>query len=118
MGPANPTRKRFFHALQAGVIVRGDNGHLQPNYSHIAGNAAAGAISSVYHPASNSAGDLALTNALIGIGGTAVQCLIREFLWSHHTSKVPAYAKGKTAALPDAPAAATTKTTVPAPANP
>jgi hypothetical protein len=97
MGPASPTRARLKHALLAGLVARGDNGRWQPNYSHIAGNAAAGALSSVYHPASNSAGSLAAANALIGIGGGAFQGLIREFLWDHFTSKVPSYAKGKPA---------------------
>jgi hypothetical protein len=109
MGPSHPLKQRVWHAISAGIIVRGDNGHLQPNYSHIAGNASAGALSSVYHPASNSAQSLALDNALIGIGGTAVQGLIREFLWSHFTTHVPAYAKGK----PPAPPA----TAAPAPAS-
>jgi hypothetical protein len=105
MGPASPTRARLKHALLAGLVARGDNGRWQPNYSHIAGNASAGALSSVYHPASNSAGSLALDNALIGIGGGAVQGLIREFLWSHFTSKVPSYAKGKPQpAAPSTPA--------------
>jgi Carboxypeptidase regulatory-like domain len=98
MGPASPTRARLKHALLAGLVARGDNGRWQPNYSHIAGNAAAGALSSVYHPASNSAGSLAAANALIGIGGGAFQGLIREFLWDHFTSKVPSYAKGKVVA--------------------
>jgi hypothetical protein len=98
MGPASPTRARLKHALLAGLVARGDNGRWQPDYSHIAGNAAAGALSSVYHPASDSAGSLALDNALIGIGGGAFQGLIREFLWDHFTSKVPSYAKGKAVA--------------------
>ena len=97
MGPASPTKARLKHALLAGLVARGDNGRWQPNYSHIAGNAAAGAISSAYHPDSNSAGSLALDNALIGIGGGAFQGIIREFLWSHFTSKVPSYAQGKPA---------------------
>jgi hypothetical protein len=97
MGPASPTKARLKHALLAGLVARGDNGRWQPNYSHIAGNAAAGAISTLYHPDANSAGELAADNALIGIAGGAFQGLLREFLWSHFTSKVPSYAKGKPA---------------------
>ena len=115
MGPANPTKTRLLHALSAGVVVRGDNGHLQPNYSHILGNASAGAISTVYHPAGTGAGKLALTNALIGIGGTAVQCVLREFVFNHVTKGVAPYAKGKPADIPTAPADAPVEIT-PAPA--
>ena len=95
MGPSQPKKKRILHALSAGVIARGDNGRLQPNYSHIAGNAAAGALSTVYHPADHTAGQLALDNALIGIAGGAVQGLVREFVLKPFTHKVPAYANGQ-----------------------
>ena len=97
MGPAQPTSARFWHAVSAGVIARGDNGHLQPNYSHILGNAAAGALSTVYHPAGTSAGDLAARNALFGVAGGALQGLFREFVLSRFTHNVPGYAKGKPA---------------------
>jgi hypothetical protein len=103
MGPASSNARRFKHAILAGVIAKGDNGHWQPNYSHILGNASAGAISTLYHPDSNSAQSLAADNALIGIAGGAFQGLLREFLWSHFTSKVPSYAKGKPAAEVDPP---------------
>jgi hypothetical protein len=96
MGPAQPKKKRVLHALSAGIIARGDNGKPQPNYSHIMGNAAAGALSTVYHPPDHSAGSLALDNALIGIAGGAVQGLVREFVLKPFTHKVPAYANGKT----------------------
>jgi len=98
MGPASSTKARLKHALLAGLIARGDNGHWQPNYSHIAGNASAGALSTLYHPDANGAGELARDNAIIGIAGGAFQGLLREFLWSRFTSKVPSYAKGKPAA--------------------
>jgi len=97
MGPANSMPKRIKHALLAGLIARGDNGKWQPNYSHVLGNASAGAISTLYHPDTNGAGDLAFRNALIGIAGGGFQALIREFVWPHITTKVPKYAKGKTA---------------------
>jgi hypothetical protein len=103
-GPANSIGRRIFHAVRQGLVVRGDNGHLQPNYSRLLGNASAGAISSLYHPDVNGPGQLALTNALVGIGGTAVTNLLREFVLSHATTHVPSYAKGKPANLPEAPA--------------
>jgi hypothetical protein len=106
MGPANSTPKRIKHALLAGLIARGDNGKWQPNYSHVLGNASAGAISTLYHPDTNGPGDLAFRNALIGIAGGGFQALIREFVWPHITTRVPKYAKGKPSA---AATAATSK---------
>jgi hypothetical protein len=100
MGPAQPTSARFLHAISAGVVARGDNGHLQPNYSHVFGNAAAGALSTVYHPAGTSAGSLAARNAIFGVAGGAIQGLFREFVFSRLTHNVPGYAKGKPAADP------------------
>jgi hypothetical protein len=97
MGPAQPTSSRFWHAISSGVIARGDNGRTQPNYSHILGNAAAGALSTVYHPAGTSAGSLAARNAIFGVAGGALQGLVREFLFNHFTHNVPGYAKGKPA---------------------
>jgi hypothetical protein len=100
MGSAQPTSSRLWHAISSGIIARGDNGRLQPNYSHVMGNAAAGAFSTVYHPAGTSAGSLAGRNALYGIGGGAVEGLFREFVLNHFTHNVPGYAKGKPADAP------------------
>jgi hypothetical protein len=102
MGPASSTAKRLKHAALAGLIAKGDNGKWQPNYSHVLGNASAGALSTVYHPDSNGPGELAFDNAVIGIAGGAFQAIIREFVWPHFTHNVPTYAKGKPA--PGAPA--------------
>jgi hypothetical protein len=100
MGTAQPTSARIRHAISSGVIARGDNGHLQPNYSHILGNAAAGALSTVYHPAGTSAGSLAARNAIFGVAGGAIQGLFREFVLNRFTHNVPGYAKGKPADEP------------------
>jgi len=97
LGPSNKTSTRIWHAVSSGIITRGDNGRKQPNYSYVLGTAGAGALSSVYHPASDSAGYLAGLNVGVGIGSKAVQALIREFVWPHFTTHVPDYAKGKTA---------------------
>ncbi len=78
-------KQRATHAILAAILVRGDNGHLQPNYSHILGNAAAGALSTLYHPATDTAARLALDNALLGTLGEAGVNLTREFLLRHLT---------------------------------
>jgi hypothetical protein len=87
--------QRSRHAVLSSIVARHDNGRLEPNYSHVLGNAAAGAISTLYHPASNSAGKLALDNALIGIGAGAFVNLTREFLFRPFTKGIPVYGKGK-----------------------
>ena len=48
-----------------------------------------------WHPAADSAGKLALDNALIGMAGNAGVEPVREFLLRRFTAKVPQYAKGK-----------------------
>ena len=95
MGPERGTvRQRARHAILSAVIARGDNGRPEPNYSHLFGNAAAGALSTYYHPSTDSAGKLALDNALLGSAGEAAVDLAREFLLRHFTRGVPAASSG------------------------
>lgn len=78
MGPNGTYQQRVRHAVASAFLVRGDNGHTELNYSHILGNASAGALSTFYHPASDSAGKLALDNALLGTLGEAGVNVVRE----------------------------------------
>ena len=79
MGAGN-VGARARHAVLSAILARHDTGRWEPNYSHILGNAAAGALSTTYHPAANSAEKLALDNALLGTLGEAGVNLAREFL--------------------------------------
>jgi hypothetical protein len=97
LGPTNKTSTRVLHALSYGLIARGDDGRQQLNYSHLLGSASAGAVSSLYHPRSDSPGYLAGINLGIGIGTSAFEAVFREFVWPHFTTHVPAYANGRTA---------------------
>lgn len=84
----NAARAR--HAILSSVLAKHDNnGRWEPNYSHILGNAAAGAISTLYHPDSNGTGELAARNALIGVAGGAAVNLVREFLLKPFTHGLP-----------------------------
>ncbi len=85
-------KHRLWHVLGSAVLARGDNGRIEPNYSHILGNAGAGAMSTLYHPAADSAGKLALDNALLGTVGEAAVNFTREFLLRPFTRGVPAFA--------------------------
>jgi hypothetical protein len=95
MGPAQPGKKRLWHALSSGLIARGDNGRTQINYSHLVGNAGAGALSSFYHPASDGPGTLAVDNMLLRIGADAAQAFVREFVLDHLHHNKPSYANGE-----------------------
>ena len=78
MGPNGTIKQRVRHAVASAFLARGDNGRTELNYSHILGNASAGALSTVYHPAADSAGKLALDNALLGTVGEAGVNVVRE----------------------------------------
>jgi len=103
MGPAQPGKKRLWHALTNGIFARGDNGGTEINFSHLLGNAGAGALSSLYHPASDSAGKLALDNTLLRIGGDAAQGFVREFVLDHLHHNKASFANGETAPAPAKP---------------
>jgi hypothetical protein len=73
-------KSRFFYAVASAVICKGDNGHVQPNYSNMLGSLAAGGISNLYYPASDRNGvGLTFENSLIGIGGSAMGAVVEEF---------------------------------------
>ncbi len=78
MGSNGTVKQRVRHAVLSAVLARGDNGKMEFNYSHILGNAGAGALSTLYHPAADTAGKLALDNALLGTVGEAGVNVVRE----------------------------------------
>lgn len=88
-------RSRAWHALASAFVCRGDNGRLQPNYSHLLGNLAAGGIANAYHPASSRG--VALTFQTLGVTttGNMVGNLFREFLLRDLEPSVPKFAHGK-----------------------
>ena len=86
---------RAWHAVSSAVICRGDNGRLQPNYSHVLGNFAAGGISNLYRPDDDRGVGLAINNALLHTAANAASNLLREFVLRGITTNVPGYAKGK-----------------------
>ena len=88
-------RSRALYAVAAAVIARGDDGHWQPNYSHVLGSFSAAAISNLYYPASDRGASLILLNGLASTGADAVANLIREFVLKGITSRVPKGANGQ-----------------------
>ncbi|HVG27476.1 MAG TPA: carboxypeptidase-like regulatory domain-containing protein [Acidobacteriaceae bacterium] len=89
-----PIPKRAWHAVSSTFIQRGDNLRWQPGYAHLLGNAVTGVIASTYHP-DKGMGELVLDNTVLGLGGQAVNNLIREFILRHLAKNIPSYANGK-----------------------
>jgi Carboxypeptidase regulatory-like domain len=86
---------RALYAIKQTVICRGDDGHSEPNYSHVLGNFAAAGISNLYRAPGDRSASLTFRNGFIITGGNAIGNLVREFLLRKITSKVPAYDQGK-----------------------
>jgi hypothetical protein len=81
---------RALHAISFVVICRGDNGHLQPNYSNVLGSLASAGISNLYYPTSDRDGAaVTVDNALIGIAEGAVSALLQEFIIKKFSRGVP-----------------------------
>jgi hypothetical protein len=74
------TKSRILYAISRSVVTRGDNGHLQPDYSGILGSLAAGGISNLYCPEGSGFGTT-VTNTLIGIGTSAGVNILQEFVF-------------------------------------
>ena len=83
------TKSRALYALANAVICKSDKGHWQANYSHILGSLAAGGISNLYYPASDRGAALTFENTAIGIGGTTILNLMKEFVLTKITTNVP-----------------------------
>ena len=83
------TKSRVLYALANAVICKGDNGNWQANYSGILGSLAAGGISNLYYPSSDRGAALTFENTAIGIGGTAILNLMKEFVLTKITTNVP-----------------------------
>jgi hypothetical protein len=88
-------KSRALYAISSAVMCRTDSGKLQPNYSYVLGAFAAGGISNLYHPASDSGVGLTIGNGFLNVGTHALDNLVREFLLRKLTPKVPGYAQGK-----------------------
>jgi hypothetical protein len=88
-------RSRFLYAIANSVICKGDNRHWQANYSGILGSLAAGGISNFYYPATDRDAALTFENTLIGIGSSAANNLLQEFVIRKLTRNAPNYAPAK-----------------------
>jgi len=83
--------RRFLYALANSVICKGDNGHWQANYSALLGSLAAGGISNLYYPESDRDATVTFENTLIGIGASAANNVLQEFVIRKLTRNPPTY---------------------------
>ncbi len=83
------TRSRILYAIANTVICKGDNGRWQANYSGLGGSLASGGISNLYYPREDRGLGLTFENAAVGLGTSAVENLLEEFLVTKFTPKLP-----------------------------
>jgi hypothetical protein len=72
-------KHRTFYALATAFIAKNDKGKWGANYGNVLGNLAAGALSNLYYPNSNSGFGLTVTTSLIQIGEGGVGSIFNEF---------------------------------------
>lgn len=97
-------RSRVLYALANAVICKGDNGRWQFNYSAVMGSLAAGGISNLYYPDTDRDASVTFENTLIGIGASAANNLLQEFLIRKLTRNAPKYSSAPAATpIPDTP---------------
>jgi hypothetical protein len=79
-------QSRTMYAVSSAVVTRGDNGRLQPNYSHVLGVFAAAALSNLYYPKESRGLGLTLINGAVETAGNAGTNFVREFILKGITS--------------------------------
>lgn len=93
-------RSRLFYAIANSVICKGDNGHWQANYSALLGSLAAGGLSNLYYPESDRDVTVTFENTLIGIGASAANNILQEFVIRKFTHNAPTYTPASAPAAP------------------
>ncbi len=79
MGHGSKTRRLFYAASTSFVCKHDKTGKWEPNYSNVAGNIAAGAISNLYYPSNDSGAALTISNGLIVTAEGAFGAIFDEF---------------------------------------
>jgi hypothetical protein len=79
MGHGSAPRRLLYAASTAFICKHDNTGKWEPNYSNVAGNIAAGAISNLYYPGSNSGVGLTISNGMIQTATGAIGSVFQEF---------------------------------------
>src|SRR4029077_701933 len=74
-------KSRGLHAISALIIIKGDNGHWQLNYSNLGGDLASAAISNGYYPESKRGAGLVFQNFAITTATHICVRLLQEFVF-------------------------------------
>ena len=74
---------RIRHAVSSPFITRGENGHMQPNYSSIGGDIAASSLLMTYYPDSNRSAGMVFQNFAIDSAERVVSAVAQEFILPH-----------------------------------
>lgn len=82
-------KSRLMHALSNAFVCKGDNGHLQPNYSTIVGDLASSAISMTYFPESNRSASTFFGGFALGTAERMLSSVMQEFVLGKFTHKSP-----------------------------
>jgi hypothetical protein len=93
-------RSRLLYAILSSVICRGDNGQMEPNYSHVAASFATAGLSNLYRAPQDRQAGMTIRNGFIILAGSAGANVFREFVARKLTPKVPSFATGKPEAQP------------------
>ena len=80
-------KSRFFHAVEAPFVAKGDNGHWQPNYSSIGGDLVSSSLTNLYYPRQDRGPGLVFRGALEITGTRVVNTLAQEFVLRHFTKR-------------------------------
>ncbi len=72
-------KKRFFYSLSTTVVCHGDNGKLQPNWSNVLGNIAAGGLSNLYYPKADRGAELTIEQGFQVTAEGSIGALLIEF---------------------------------------
>ncbi len=73
-------KSRTLHAISYSFVCKGDNGHLQPNYSTIGGDIASSALSNLYYPEPDRGWGPTLQSIGISTAERAASSLFQEFV--------------------------------------
>ena len=73
-------RSRVLHAISYPFVCKGDNGHLQPNYSTIGGDVASAALENLYYPRSDRTGSMVVEEVSISTLERTASSLLQEFV--------------------------------------
>jgi len=82
------TKSRLLHAVSSPIITRGDNGHMQPNYSSLGGYLASGAIANAYYPETNRGAGLVFSTFAVDLSANVANAVIQEFVLRKLTPSV------------------------------